>query len=255
MSDHKKTKKERRFDFFQNHPTCCFCGGNNKATTEDHYPGRSLFRKREWPTGFSFPACQACNAESSDSEVVMAFLSRSDSRCQADKLHLKEFEKAKNSFARQLPELAASLQVQNRVQSRRILKEFGQPQWHPQYGLRYALMIPEKAMDHVNAFGSKLGKALHYKHTERILPVNGTVKVRSFTNAEIPHVNEELFHRLLGGKAEISRNNQDLSEQFKYIYATTEDKKASVFYVQFGFDALNIMIMVYEDENDSIGKM
>jgi hypothetical protein len=40
--------KRRKNRFFAEHPRCCFCGGDNEATTEDHQPARGLFDGRRW---------------------------------------------------------------------------------------------------------------------------------------------------------------------------------------------------------------
>jgi hypothetical protein len=44
--------KRRKNKFLAEHPWCCFCGGSEKATTEDHQPARSLFDGRRWPEGY-----------------------------------------------------------------------------------------------------------------------------------------------------------------------------------------------------------
>src|SRR5262245_13493291 len=43
--------KRRKNKFLAEHPWCCFCGGSEKAITEDHQPARSLFDGRGWPEG------------------------------------------------------------------------------------------------------------------------------------------------------------------------------------------------------------
>src|SRR5262249_53641926 len=68
--------KRRKSKFFAEHPRCCFCGGSQRATTEDHQPARSLFDSRCWPEGYVFPACERCNAASRRDEAVLAFVTR-----------------------------------------------------------------------------------------------------------------------------------------------------------------------------------
>ena len=72
--------KLRRAQFFSAHPWCCFCGGSAPATTEDHIPGRAIFDSRNWPEGYSFPACGACNGLTRFDEVIITMLSRIRSR-------------------------------------------------------------------------------------------------------------------------------------------------------------------------------
>src|SRR4051794_40646259 len=71
-----KGKRAIREQFLKDHPLCCFCGGATTATTEDHVPSRALFRDRQWPEGYVFPACQKCNGVSSKHELIIAMLGR-----------------------------------------------------------------------------------------------------------------------------------------------------------------------------------
>ena len=47
--------------FFDKNQYCCFCGGMERATQEDHVPPKSMFLGRNWPVGYAFPACGQCN--------------------------------------------------------------------------------------------------------------------------------------------------------------------------------------------------
>ena len=69
----RKVKKEV---FLKNHPVCCFCGGDQLATEEDHIPSRAIFDHRQWPEGYVFPACSSCNRRSRHSENIVNLLSR-----------------------------------------------------------------------------------------------------------------------------------------------------------------------------------
>ena len=84
MKETVKKKKSR--SFLLDHPMCCFCGGSEPATTEDHIPARAFFYGRRWPEGYSFPACEACNRDSKVSEAIAAVISR----CFPDPLDAKE---------------------------------------------------------------------------------------------------------------------------------------------------------------------
>ncbi len=69
-------RKHLREAFFAAHPWCGVCGGTVRASEEDHIPARSLFRRREWPVGYVFPACVDCNRASAIDELAMAWLVR-----------------------------------------------------------------------------------------------------------------------------------------------------------------------------------
>src|SRR5258708_31634045 len=73
---HMGMSKLKRAQFFSAHPWCCFCGGSAPATTEDHIPSRAIFDSSNWPEGYSFPACDACNGLTRFDEIIIAMLSR-----------------------------------------------------------------------------------------------------------------------------------------------------------------------------------
>ena len=64
-------KLSKRARFLQNHPFCCFCGGNAPATTSDHIPPRACFPDGFHPESFEFPACQGCNAASKEDDQIV----------------------------------------------------------------------------------------------------------------------------------------------------------------------------------------
>src|SRR5690242_1605588 len=114
----------RRQRFFREHPLCCFCG-DAPTTTEDHVPGREFFHGRQWPEGYSFPACRACNAATGHDEMVVNILSRCLPIAD-DGAHADEFRKGLGGLANNFPEILRSLKPRaNHV--RRFLRENGLP--------------------------------------------------------------------------------------------------------------------------------
>ena len=93
------TQRARRQAFFAAHPHCCFCGGQVAATEIDHIPARHLFRRREWPEGYEFPACTPCNRQSALDELVMGAVVRiqvSDLSAEDEREMLEAFAKINN---------------------------------------------------------------------------------------------------------------------------------------------------------------
>lgn len=243
MSDSQIKRKA----FFNSHPTCCFCGGNTMATTEDHFPGRAIFEKKIWPEGYVFPACQKCNKESSDDELVVSILARtSENQIKTTNQH-KELNKSVETLFRQMPELRSEIKKISRGAEVRKLKDLNIPAWNPQTSnQRKILLIPKIMMVRASNFGIKLGKALHYKHTGNIVPIDATVKCRSFTNIEISKIDNNLLEniRQLPEMPSIVRSTKPLNDQFEYKYVLTNDSLQSVFSVVFGKDALLLIIIV-----------
>src|SRR5260221_10070451 len=63
-------------DFLKQHPLCCFCGGQEPASTIDHQPARIIFPDKLRPKGLEFPACADCNRKTSSDEALLAFVCR-----------------------------------------------------------------------------------------------------------------------------------------------------------------------------------
>lgn len=57
-------------------PLCCFCGGQEPATTVDHQPARIMFPDKHRPKGMEFSACSFCNKQTSSDEALVAFFAR-----------------------------------------------------------------------------------------------------------------------------------------------------------------------------------
>jgi hypothetical protein len=115
--------KRRKSKFFAEHPYCCFCGGSERATTEDHQPARSLFDSRRWPEGYVFPACERCNAASSRDEAVLAYVTRlnyAEAKLSQEQIH--DWRRALTGIRRKFPQLTELLTAN---QKRAFLKERG----------------------------------------------------------------------------------------------------------------------------------
>ncbi|WP_454722574.1 hypothetical protein [Delftia acidovorans] len=246
----KLGRKQKRQQFFESHPYCCFCGGLEIATTEDHFPGRSIFIERKWPEGYVFPACEKCNASSSDDELVMAVLARTGPEKDKNRNFLKEFNKAINALQRQNPDLTQGFQTFTRNDERKILKNLGAHPFDENGNPRRPVTIPEEAFEHANNFGRKLAKALHYKHTGKIIPTTGHVFAKVFTNAEWNKVNPEKISSILGGYAAIERNTQPLHNQFSYKYGITADGLASGYFITFGLGTISFIATAFFSEED-----
>lgn len=239
-------RRHLREAFFKAHPNCCFCGGGTVATEEDHIPARSLFRRREWPAGYAFPACSACNRESSSDELAMGFLVRitiSDLDAEGE----RELERAMEKLHDRRPDWIAGMKAMNRVETRRHLRERGLS-LETFRGIELSVVtMPPDLVAVPERYASKLGKALYYKHTGRILPSSGFVKVAVFPNAEFmassfPRDSFSILTTVPG----ISRSGRSLADQFAYRYAVVEEGAAAAFLVQFG-ESVAIAIFMYWD--------
>lgn len=240
-------RSNRRKNFFADHPKCCFCGGAVTATTEDHVPGRSLFLERLWPSGYVFPACVRCNNETSRDEALLAWLVRirlSDFSPATE----REFEKFTLELTRRFPEIWAGINLHSRVETRRLLREMNLPTSMPGVtDLVHSMNLPDQVKEASERYGAKLGKALHYRHTRKIVPTNAVINSKMFTNVNAlgPSLPAQVFS-FLTGEAEIQRASTSLKDQFDYRFAVVEEGEASAFVISFG-ESMVIVVGIFVD--------
>lgn len=225
-------KKRRLAKFLAEHPTCCFCGGESKAETEDHIPSRSIFLGRIWPKGYVFPACIDCNKSSADDEAIIAMFSRFDPLF--GDAESEESQKLVRAFSERNPNLLKKMMpTSNEV--RRSLKKIGlaKPEGIA-YGEIPIVKMPPEIREMIKHFGEKLIKALHYKHTRRIVPKDAGMIIFVHPNThhmtgKYPNEVLNIFNRL----ALPSRDTTPLHDQFYYSYSVSDDGTLGGYVVMF----------------------
>lgn len=216
---------------------CIFCGGGRIATTEEHCPPRALFKQRQWPQGYAFPACQSCNSGSSNEDLMVSFLAHLQPG--ADQEKMAKGRGLMRNAHRQFPELLQSMLdvsvVEARASARRLGMRPGPGQAYRDIGI---VNVTPEMNQYVAEFAAKLTKALYYKLTGQIFPSNGGIMFKWFTNAErmehgsIPVL--DAFAQLPTWSTPKQRSGKDLRDQFDYLYSPVEDGKIHVFQVGFG---------------------
>lgn len=232
--------------FFAAHPLCCFCGGGVAAAEEDHIPARGLFRERAWPEGYVFPACVECNRGSADDELAMAWLVRIQISS-PDQAEERELERALRNLHDRHPDWIDGIEILSRTETRQELRrkrmrlaDFGTTE----IGV---VKVPEILSSVPRRYAMKLAKALHYRHTGRIVPTDGRVDALVYPNSaclsgELP-LDE---FALLRGEPVISRAGKQLSDQFSYRYGAAPEGDCSAYIIQFG-ESMAIAAFVFED--------
>ena len=223
-------KNQRKQIFLTEHPVCCFCGGETPATEPDHMPSRVMFDNRQWPEGYEFPACVACNRETRHDEQVVAMLSRAypDAGTPESK---KEIQERFRAVAHNYPEILIEMQAtirQKRTAAKRynIVKSEGMT-YKDMPLLNISGPLVSKA---VNNFGRKLFLALYYKHANEILPKKSGIALRYFSNLKIENgVLPQELANLVSNFPELKRCNTNLHDQFFYRYALSDSGNLSVF--------------------------
>lgn len=245
-------KKINKQTFLKNHPNCCFCGGATTATTQDHIPARSLFLGRWWPEGYVFPSCEECNKASREDEQMMAAIVRLGPNNQRSEKEHVELMKAMNGFRNNQPEIFKKLEILSRIETRQRLRALGQRGTALVTGEEaYLVRIPEEFFESAERYAVKLGKALHYFHTGKIVSHTGKVTAKCFLQLELL---DQVWHDnllgLLGGKPKLVRAAKLLGQQFDYRYARTEDGEGAAYLVEFGKGVVNFTIAIFLNEEN-----
>lgn len=201
------SRKQKKQAFLENHPFCCFCGGQTRSDEPDHIPSRAIFLKRQWPDGYEFPSCKKCNSISRHDEQVVAMLSRLyPGPDTVDKA--KEVSERIRAVAHNYPEILEEMkarpeQVQNTLEKYKMQK----PDGVALTDLPFLSVRGPLINNAVANFGRKLFLALHYKHTIKILPKEGGIAIRWYSNLQVE--NDEIpreFAPLVSGFPNLERD-------------------------------------------------
>lgn len=213
--------KQRRQKFLTEHPICCFCGIADTATV-DHVPPRAAFRERQFPEGFEFPACQACNSGSRQIEAVVSFYIRAfdqDEHYVPDEV-LRLYRGIQNNDLNLLP----NFDLSNR-DKRRALRARGmeRPLDSPLSELPL-VGVPVEFSAYMASFSAKLTRALFYKELGNPVPKSHRVFTTwmDFLAPEAPEVIKG-FETLLSNLTVGSRRNVDIGYQFLYLWGADGD--------------------------------
>lgn len=243
-------KSDKNSAFLADNPICCFCGGSTLSEEIDHVPARVIFDQRQWPEGYAFPACVRCNRATRHDEQVVAMLCRvyPDSTTPEGQ---KEISERLRAVAANYPGLLEEMNPSIR-QVRSAIKKYqiDKPQGSTTTDMPFLFVggpLVEKA---VKRFGRKLFLALYYLHTGNILPCEGGVAIRWFSNLQMEagELPGELA-QVLQSIPSVERSRKDLSEQFFYRYVLMENRLGGGFLAGFR-QSFAILGLVFADRSD-----
>ena len=196
---------------------------------------RSVFDERKWPEGYVFPTCLLCNQSTADDEALFALLCRfnpveykPDAGEQTRKLML--------AVAERLPEIYQSFfPTANNVKG--WLRKTGKTLPPGQT----TKDVPILSLEHpeinvrIKKCAAKLFLSLHYMHMGRILPSEGAVIFRWFSNANTPdEIPADLLAPFVTEMPKLTWQKKSLNDQFMYRYgAEKTEGLVSVFFVTF----------------------
>ncbi len=247
-------KQYSRDQFLRDNPWCCYCGAT--ATTTDHCPPRALFWDRKWPEGYEFPACKPCNDEARPDEQLIAVLAK----VWAWKHHTKTEEEywrrqlqgLKNNQPDIMMEmLADSSRNAQRSALRRIYGDKGDDLRRLGYGVAH---IGPKVRAAIDRFTIKLGKALFYKHTRKLL--DGEIWHSHLSMAARPDSKKVvgILTSIAPFQSAASRSGEEMHEQFIYHFNYTDGPEPILYAViQFSDQMMFSVLAVSKEFVQAVG--
>lgn len=222
-----RTKKRAHAKVLQACPHCIYCGGEVSATTIDHVPPRVIFHGRRRPKGLEFASCQSCNEGTSKADMVAGLLSRvaPDATTEEQKSELwRMLRETENN----VPGLRDELQLDSielvAARKRVPLANAG----------GFLKTSGPLVSSHMQTFATKLGFALYFEATRKIVPLAGGVTARWFSNVErldgtFP---QTVFDYLLPPQT-LRQGKINVADQFAYQWRVTEDEGTAMFLATF----------------------
>lgn len=223
---------------------CVFCGGDKPAVQLDHVPAKILFANKLRPKGLEFPACPDCNQGTKDYDQIIGLLSRL-TLSGGDQYETKDLDKLVRAFRTNYPNVINELDFHRlgsvtRKKTKRQYPEASDT----------ALITGPIIGSVISKFGAKLGFALHYLSTGRIVPHDGAAAIWLITNEAL--VSGEFPVELVKLFPEYQSLNQgklSVVNQFGYSSIVLNDIGATAHIAYF---RLSFFLIIYVFEKDAI---
>jgi hypothetical protein len=222
-----KNRKRSYDDLLKNYPFCIFCGGETPAVTVDHIPAKVMFDGSLRPKGLEFSACEACNHGARKADLAAAWLGRiyPDAKTQMQK---DDIVKLLRSISNNFPELLIEMKMGRGAQKIGMKKL---PNNTDGGLLRANGPLLTKYM---NIFSLKLGLALHFETTKRIVGQDGGIAIRWFSNFEkfTGDFPDEITD-IMGPSQTLQNGSNNVAGQFDYAWRVSEDGGLGMYFASF----------------------
>lgn len=233
-------------------PNCCYCG--RRATTIDHCPPRCFFVKRNWPEGYAFSSCEACNSSTRHDEQLLAVLSRisvgEDRSINEEVEWRKLLRGVRNNYPDVIDEWSKMPATRLKRYFRDSFGQSGDALRHAGWG---AVNLGPKTKSALHRFLMKLAKALYFKHVGR--RCDGTI-TWAFVDTITDGAKDEYLENILRISpvyADVQRNKIDLSDQFIYRFNASSEIGALHAIVRFSEQFLFHIIVLSKSASEETG--
>jgi hypothetical protein len=223
-----RARKRAHGTILEQCPFCVYCGGSILATTVDHVPPIGMFRSRRRPKGLEFASCLPCNGGTRLADLVAALLCRAypDSNGANEQEELKRLLSSVNN---NVPGLLQEMHIGpggQKIARRRLPGSIDGG---------FLRTDGPLVSNHMQTFASKLGFAFYYELTRSIIPPNGGVVARWFSNVDRLEGSfpQTIFDVLLPPQT-LKQGTFEVSSQFAYQWRLAEGERMALFCAFFG---------------------
>jgi hypothetical protein len=223
-----KRKGKLRQRILHTCPFCIYCGGTVAATTIDHMPPRIMFKGKQRPEGLEFASCQSCNQGTKEADLVAALIGRGYPGASSE-LEGEEYKQLLRAISNNIPGLLEEMHI-------------------GRGGQRLARKSIPTAIDgglfkvdgplvsaHMQTFAEKVGFALFFEFAKTVVPPEGGVAARWFSNVDVLRGNypREEISRIVGRSITLRQGTREVSDQFNYAGGLSDDKSVGAFLATF----------------------
>ena len=211
--------------YAKNNGRCIYCAGLREANTIDHMPPISMFTNRSRPQGLEFPSCVECNHGARRADLVAALVGRvyPDPPDGED----AEAQSLMSAIARHIPGLLPEMRAP-RASEKLMMRRLGVTEGG-------ALRLSGPLVDaHLRSFAARLGFAMHFEVTGKMIPPTGGVSVRIYSNVDMMSGDlpqEALAH--LPASATLRQGSKNVDDQFQYAVLKTDTRTMSMSFASF----------------------
>jgi hypothetical protein len=184
-----------------------------------------MFWGKQRPKGLEFPCCKACNSGTRLSEMAAALLSRASPDATVES-HQSELKRLLTSVSTNIPGLLQEMEI-GKAGQKLARQEMGIPDGAGV--LRTSGPILTK---HMRVFGAKFGFAMHFAANRERVPESGGILPIWFSNAQAVkgQIPASLLEMLPGPPRTLRQGTKEVSDQFKFQWALTQEGDHALFY-------------------------
>lgn len=232
--------KARDQIFARSNGLCIYCGGAQVATTIDHMPPIIMFRDKDRPKGYEFSSCEQCNNGAGHSDLVAAMIARTFPAIeQSEEMELAGiFRAIGNNIPAVLSEMFVdrSAQAQTAARIGVSLSDY-----------KFIRIDGPLCMAYLSGFGARLGFAMHFHQTGRIVPKAGGASVRLYSNLDLieGRVPDELI-QVLPSPSTLTAGKKHVGSQFKISTRVAEGDGMTITFASFRM-SFAVMVATADD--------